>query len=365
MIDLFKERLEEIQPKIDMALTVFDVEKLNFLIEEINKEIEKNNFTCDEVVGKKLKSLQQKKVQASTMIMLKQDLVAILDMLQVEIDEDLVLEFEKIYDQLYELVESCIAVSLLGEEYDNADAVVTLHAGAGGTESQDFAEMLFRMYCRFATKNNFKISVLDTLVGDGVGYKSISFAVEGENAYGLLKCEKGVHRLVRISPFDSNKRRHTSFASVDVVPEIENDNGIEIAPEDIRIDTFRSSGAGGQHVNTTESAIRITHLKTNVVVSCQNERSQLKNKETAMKMLMGKLLQIKKQQNLDNINDIKGEQKKIEWGSQIRSYVFCPYTKVKDHRTNFETSSTSGVMDGNIMPFINEFLVFSSKNRME
>lgn len=246
--------------------------------------------------------------------------------------------------------------TLLNKPYDNSNAIITIHAGAGGTESQDWAEMMLRMYQRFAEINNFNFEITDFQEGEEAGYKSVTFIISGEYAYGYLKCEKGVHRLVRISPFDTNKRRHTSFSSVEVIPEIENDSEVEISPDEIRIDTYRSGGAGGQHVNRTNSAIRITHIKTGIVVTCQNERSQIKNKETALKVLKSKLLVLKEEQHKQNINDIKGEEKKIEWGSQIRSYVLCPYTMCKDHRTNFETANVNEVLNGNIMPFIISYL---------
>lgn len=246
--------------------------------------------------------------------------------------------------------------TLLNKPYDNSNAIITIHAGAGGTESQDWAEMMLRMYQRFAETNNFNFEITDFQEGEEAGYKSVTFIISGEYAYGYLKCEKGVHRLVRISPFDTNKRRHTSFSSVEVIPEIENDSEVEISPDEIRIDTYRSGGAGGQHVNRTNSAIRITHIKTGIVVTCQNERSQIKNKETALKVLKSKLLVLKEEQHKQNINDIKGEEKKIEWGSQIRSYVLCPYTMCKDHRTNFETANVNEVLNGNIMPFIISYL---------
>ena len=237
-------------------------------------------------------------------------------------------------------------------KYDSYDAIMTLHAGAGGTEAQDWTEMLFRMYKMYAEKSDYKLKVLDVINGDDAGLKSITFEVSGENAYGFLKAEKGVHRLVRISPFDANARRHTSFASVEVMPKIEEKPNIEIRPEDLKIDTYRSSGAGGQNVNKTESAVRITHIPTGIVVACQIERSQVQNKETAMQMLYSKLVEKEEQEELEKLAAIRGEIKKIEWGSQIRSYVFCPYTLVKDHRTNVETSSVGKVLDGDIDMFI-------------
>ena len=250
--------------------------------------------------------------------------------------------------------------TLLNGKYDNNNAILTIHAGAGGTEAQDWANMLFRMYTMYADKQNFKVKVLSLLDGDEAGIKSITFLVSGENAYGFLKSEKGVHRLVRISPFDSNARRHTSFASVEVMPEITEAPDIVIKPEDLKIDTYRSSGAGGQHVNKTESAIRITHIPTGFVVSCQTERSQIQNRETCMKMLLSKLAQKREEEEIEKLNQIRGELKKIEWGSQIRSYVFHPYTMVKDHRTNYETSDVFAVMDGELEEFISVYLKMSA-----
>ena len=278
----------------------------------------------------------------------------------MEQDDNLEQEVTKKMQTLQSELEDFRIETLLKGKYDSNNAILTLHSGAGGTEAQDWTEMLFRMYQMYCEKRDYKIKVLDELEGDEAGIKSISFLVSGENAYGYLKCEKGVHRLVRISPFDANARRHTSFASVEVMPEIESLPEIEIRPEDLKVDTYRSSGAGGQHVNKTESAIRITHIPTGFVVACQTERSQIQNRETAMKMLYSKLAEKQEEDEMKKLNDIKGEIKKIEWGSQIRSYVFCPYTLVKDHRTNYETSDIEGVMNGNIQPFINDYLVKSN-----
>ena len=275
---------------------------------------------------------------------------------ELENDESV---FEGIDDELKQLandIEEMRLSALLRGKYDKLNALLTLHAGAGGTEACDWTEMLYRMYICYAEKNGFTITELDHLDGDGAGLKSVSFKVEGINAYGYLKAEKGVHRLVRISPFDANKKRHTSFASLEVMPEIEDDEEIKVNPDEIRVDTFRSSGAGGQHINKTDSAIRITHLPTGIVVACQNERSQTQNREMAMKMLISKLIEKREAERLERDQDIKGEIKKIEWGSQIRSYVFCPYTLVKDHRTGFENSDVESVMNGNIQGFINDYL---------
>ena len=270
-----------------------------------------------------------------------------------ELEDDIVssfLEYEKNYTRLK-------VRTMLSGEYDSSNAILTFHAGAGGTEAQDWVQMLYRMYTRYAQRQNYKIKVLNYLDGDEAGIKSASILVEGEYAYGYLKGENGVHRLVRISPFDASGRRHTSFASLEVVPELSDDSEVVIKDEDIRVDTYRASGAGGQHINKTESAVRITHIPTGVVVACQNERSQHKNREMAMKMLKSKLVKIKEQAHLSRIEDIKGDQLQIGWGSQIRSYVFMPYTLVKDHRTGCESGNINAVMDGQIEPFINACLL--------
>ena len=254
--------------------------------------------------------------------------------------------------------------ALLSGEFDQNNAILTFHAGAGGTEAQDWVQMLYRMYARWSERHNFKVKVLDYLAGEEAGIKSASILITGTNAYGFLKSENGVHRLVRISPFDASGRRQTSFASLEVMPEIDDDYDIEINPADLKIDTYRSGGAGGQHVNKTESAIRITDIPTGVIVACQNERSQHQNREVAMKMLKSKLVKIKEREHLKRIEDIKGEQQQIGWGSQIRSYVFMPYTLVKDHRTNYETGNIGAVMDGEIDPFINAYLKAASQGEI-
>ena len=271
-------------------------------------------------------------------------------------DESVVPEVKGNVKKLSKKIDNLEVESLLSGKHDKDNAIITIHPGAGGTEAQDWAEMLYRMYSMWAEKNDYKLEELDYLEGDGAGLKSVTFSVSGENSYGYLKGENGVHRLVRISPFDSAGRRHTSFASVEVIPEISDDVEVIINPEDLRVDTYRSSGAGGQHVNKTESAIRITHIPTNIVVSCQTQRSQIQNRETAMKMLKSKLLELKERENKEKIEDLKGVQREIAWGSQIRSYVFCPYTMVKDHRTNYETGNVEAVMNGEINEFINAYL---------
>ena len=277
--------------------------------------------------------------------------------LAIEMDDESVYEeAKKGYDFVMADLETQKLSTLLTGEYDENNAILTFHAGAGGTEAQDWAQMLYRMYTRWAERHGFKYKILDYLDGDEAGIKSASILIEGENAYGFLKSEAGVHRLVRISPFDASGRRQTSFASLEVMPELSDETDIEINEADLKVDTYRSGGAGGQHVNKTESAVRITHIPTGVVVACQNERSQFQNREVAMKMLKAKLAEIKEREHLEKIEDIKGVQKEIGWGNQIRSYVFMPYTLVKDHRTNFEMGNVASVMDGDIDGFINAYL---------
>ena len=266
-------------------------------------------------------------------------------------------ELTKEMDDLEKTSDSLSISIMLNEQYDSNNAILSVHSGTGGLDAQDWTQMLLRMYTRFASNMGFKISYIDLQQDDQAGVKSATIKIDGENAYGYLKCEKGVHRLVRISPFDSSGKRHTSFASVDVLPELDDSVKIEINPKDLKVDTYRSSGAGGQHVNKTESAIRITHIPTGIVVQCQNERSQISNRETAMKMLTAKLIELKELEHKDKIEDIQGKYSQIAWGSQIRSYVFQPYTMVKDHRTNYEVGNIGSVMDGDIMPFINAYLV--------
>lgn len=284
------------------------------------------------------------------------DLQVMLELAREEADEDLVKEAVQGVKSLRTQMNDFELELLLSERYDKNNAIIELHPGAGGTESQDWAEMLLRMYTRWAEARDFKVETLDYLPGDEAGIKSVTLLIKGYNAYGYLKTEKGVHRLVRISPFDTSGRRHTSFASCDVMPEIEDDEVLEIRTEDLKIDTYRSGGAGGQHVNTTDSAVRITHLPSGVVVTCQSERSQIKNRAQAMKVLKGRLYEKQMEEQQKELSEIKGEQKDISWGSQIRSYVFHPYSMVKDHRTNLEIGNVKAVMDGDIDSFINAFL---------
>ena len=285
-----------------------------------------------------------------------EEIETLIEMANEENDASLIPEIQETLDSFITTFDDIRIRTLLSGEYDRDDAIVTLHAGAGGTESCDWAGMLYRMYTRWADKKGYSVEVLDYLDGEEAGIKSVTFEVRGENAYGYLKSEKGVHRLVRISPFNAAGKRQTSFVSCDVMPDIEEDLDIEIRDEDLRIDTYRSSGAGGQHINKTSSAIRITHLPTNIVVQCQNERSQFQNKDTAMQMLKAKLYLLKQQENAEKVSGIRGEVKEIGWGNQIRSYVMQPYTMVKDHRTNAESGNVDSVMDGNIDLFINAYL---------
>ncbi len=303
-----------------------------------------------------LKSLQDTVKQIEQMFADYEDIGLLIEMSQEESEEETVQEIEEELIRFEEEFEALRIQTLLTGEYDRDNAIVTLHAGAGGTESCDWANMLYRMYSRWAEKKGFSVEVLDYLEGDVAGIKGVTFEVKGENAYGYLRSEKGVHRLVRISPFNAAGKRQTSFASCDVIPDIEEDIDIEINDDDIRIDTYRSSGAGGQHINKTSSAIRITHFPTGIVVQCQNERSQHMNKDKAMQMLKAKLYLMKQQEQAEKVSGIRGEIKEIGFGSQIRSYVMQPYTLVKDHRTNMEISNVGSVMDGNLDPFINAYL---------
>ncbi len=294
-----------------------------------------------------------------------EDLSVLIEMGDEEEDLSLVEEIETTLDEFEKGLASLRLQTLLTGEYDKNNAILTFHAGAGGTEAMDWVSMLVRMYTRWTERHGFKTSMLDFLDGDEAGLKSATILIEGENAYGYLKSESGVHRLVRVSPFDSSGRRHTSFASLEVMPEITDDMNIEVREEDIKMDVFRSSGAGGQHINKTSSAVRLTHIPTGIVVACQNERSQFQNREQALRMLKSKLLEIKEREHLEKIEDIKGVQKDIAWGSQIRSYVFMPYTMAKDHRTGFESGNINAVMDGDLDGFINAYLKASSKGELQ
>lgn len=319
-------------------MNLFEVEKLKSRLENLEKETLKEDFWSNDnsKILQEIKILKDNINSYNKIYNEIQNCIEMNNLLVLEEDKEILQELLEDTKRIRRDIESLEIKTLLSGKYDMNNAIVSMHPGAGGTESQDWVEMLYRMYTRWAEKHNFQVKELDYLEGDEAGIKSVTFLVKGEYAYGYLKGEMGVHRLVRISPFDSGGRRHTSFASVEVLPEIEEDIQIDINPDDLRIDTYRASGAGGQHINKTSSAVRITHIPTNIVVACQSERSQIQNRETAMKMLKSKLFDVKEKERQKNITDLKGEQKDIAWGSQIRSYVFCPYTLVKDHRTNYE-----------------------------
>lgn len=338
----------------------FDIPKIENELKDLENETMKDDFwngsKNSSVILQKIKYLKGKYNKFNKLKSELNNLLEFNELLLIESDEEMNNQLINNTSDLLKKLEKFELETLLSGKFDKNNAIITLHPGAGGTESQDWVEMLYRMYSRWANKNGYSVKELEYLEGEEAGIKSVTALISGENAYGYLKCEMGVHRLVRISPFDAGGRRHTSFASLEVLPEITDDVEIEINPSDLRIDTYRSSGAGGQHINKTDSAVRITHIPTGIVTSCQSERSQTMNKETAMKMLKSKLLDLKEREHKEKIEDLKGDQKEIAWGSQIRSYVFCPYTMVKDHRTNYEVGNVEAVMNGEIDSFIEEYL---------
>lgn len=364
VVEQYYPLIEEIKQEIESIRQASNVSALEAELAGIEKKVSEQDFWNDAAASKDVLSRQSAiKNKLALIATLKTGVEDVETLIEIAIetdDESMIAEIDEAFNSLQKQVREQRLAALLTGEYDKNNAILTFHAGAGGTEAQDWVEMLFRMYKMYAADHKFKVKVLDCLDGDEAGIKSASILIEGHNAYGYLKSENGVHRLVRISPFDASGRRHTSFASLEVMPEISDDMKIEIRDEDLRVDTFRSGGAGGQHVNKTDSAIRITHIPTGIVVACQNERSQFQNRDVAMKMLKSKLLQIKEQEHLDKIEDIKGDQKDIAWGSQIRSYVFMPYTLVKDHRSGYEQGNISAVMDGDLDGFINAYLVMKS-----
>lgn len=339
----------------------FDISGCEDRIKELERSMNDPEFWNDlersQKVNREIKSLRNKVERYKKLWSKVEDIEVLIELALEEQDFSVTDEVMNNLRQLDKEVNAFNMETLLHGPYDRNNAIVSLHAGAGGTEAMDWVSMLFRMYTRWCEDKGYEVKVLDMLPGEEAGIKSVTFHVIGPNAYGYLRCERGVHRLVRISPFDASGRRHTSFASVDVMPELEDDDEIEIRPEELRIDTYRSSGAGGQHVNKTESAVRITHIPTGIVVQCQNERSQIQNRETAMKMLKARLLELKEREQEEKLRQLKGEVKKIEWGSQIRSYVFHPYNLVKDHRTGAETGNIQAVMDGELDQFINAYLL--------
>ena len=357
-VTAYEEPLKELAD----ALHLEDNEKR---IEELEMEMEAPNFWDNPDKANKLtielKNLQGIRDTIKGLNGQYEDILTLIEMGEEETDESYADEVRAELDDFIKKFEDLRISNLLSEEYDNSNAILRLNAGAGGTESCDWAGMLYRMYTRWAERKGFSIEVLDFLEGDEAGIKNVTFQINGLNAYGYMKSEKGVHRLVRISPFNAQGKRQTSFVSMDVMPDIEEDLDIDIPEEDMRIDVFRSSGAGGQKVNKTSSAIRITHLPTGIVVQCQNERSQYQNKDKAMQMLKAKLYLLKKEANAEKLSDIRGEIKEIGWGSQIRSYVLQPYTMVKDHRTNAENANASAVLDGDLDMFINEYLKWNSR----
>lgn len=341
----------------------FDLDKLKSRLKELEAIQNEPEFwqSLDkaQVINKEAKQIENKLKKYNKLLGEVEDAEVMIELANDAEDEAEALNVIAEIKKISASVDAMRLDTLLRGKYDALNAIITLHAGAGGTEAQDWASMLYRMYTRYAEIKGYTVNVMDLLDGDEAGIKSVTFSVEGENAYGYLKSEKGVHRLVRISPFDSQSRRHTSFASVEVMPEVENDDDIVIRAEDIRVDTYRSGGAGGQHVNKTDSAVRMTHIPTGIVAQCQNERSQIQNREQCMKLLKSKIIELQEREQLQKIQDMKGELKRIEWGSQIRSYVFCPYTLVKDHRTGEECSNIQAVMDGEIEQFIDAYLIKS------
>jgi len=358
--DDYKQKINSLRPALDNLKQALNLDEAAVELQNLEKESAGDGFWSDlensQKVLQKIKQLKNKHETFAKLDTAWSDLITLCQMGAEEKDESLLPELEEEFKVFSSALETARLETLLSGDYDNSSAIVSFHAGAGGTEAQDWAQMLYRMYTRWAERHGMKYKLLDWLDGEEAGMKSASIQIDGENAYGYLKSENGVHRLVRISPFDSSGRRHTSFAAIEVAPLISDDVELEIKNEDLRVDTFRASGAGGQHVNKTESAVRITHLPTGLVVACQMERSQHQNREVAMRMLRSKLLEIKERQHLDKISDIKGEQMKIEWGSQIRSYVFMPYTLVKDNRTGFENGNINAVMDGDLDGFIEAYL---------
>ena len=357
----YRLKLNDLKPKLEALAVSLNLERARNELERFHAMQEAPGFWDDPERSQKIvvqaKLLEAKLEKYHAMTAQLEDLLTICEMALEENDDSMLPELQEGFDQLAQRMEEARLETLLTGEYDGNNALMSFHAGAGGTEAQDWCQMLYRMYTRWAERHGFTYKILDYLEGEEAGLKSADIMIEGPNAYGFLKGEHGVHRLVRVSPFDANARRQTSFAAVEVIPEItDTSDDVEIRPEDIEMQVYRSSGAGGQHINKTSSAVRLIHKPTGIVVACQTERSQFQNRETCMRMLRSKLVEIKEREHLEKISDIKGIQQKIEWGSQIRNYVFMPYTLVKDTRTGCETSNVNGVMDGNLDPFINAYL---------
>lgn len=362
-------RLMQSEKPIENLKEALNIDVLRNEVEALEDESAKpdfwDNMENSQKIMQKIGSLKARIQSYESLKNDFDDALVMIELANEEEDSDLIGDCTESVNEIEKRIESLTLSTLLSGEFDDNNAILTFHAGAGGTEAQDWAEMLFRMYNRWGERHGYKVSTLDYLDGDVAGIKSATILIEGENAYGYLHGEMGIHRLVRVSPFDSSGRRHTSFASLEVMPEINDDVDVEIREEDIKMDVYRASGAGGQKVNKTSSAVRLTHIPTGIVVSCQIERSQHQNREVAMRMLKSKLVEIKERENLEKIEDIKGDQKEIAWGSQIRSYVFMPYTMVKDHRTNFEMGNITAVMDGDIDGFINAYLKMKSLESSE
>ncbi len=358
--DEYKVKLNNLLPQLDELEQALNLENAAREVDFLEAQCAADGFWDNpEKSQRVLQKLKQEKSKLESQAKRRtswEDMMVLCEMGNEEEDESLLPELEQEYEALVQSMETAKLQTLLTGEYDASNAILAFHAGAGGTEAQDWAQMLYRMYTRWAERHGFTYKVMDYQEGDEAGLKSATIMIEGENAYGYLRGEHGVHRLVRVSPFDANARRQTSFASVEVMPDLPDDVEVEIRPEDIEMQVYRASGAGGQHVNKTSSAVRLIHLPTGVVVSCQTERSQFQNKDTCLRMLRAKLVEMKMQQHAEKISDIKGVQLKIEWGSQIRSYVFMPYQLVKDNRTGYETSNVNGVMDGDLDGFINAYL---------
>ena len=357
----YKSKLNNLKPALDALRESLNIDAANDELERLHAMQEAPGFWDDPAKSQKIvmktRTLENKVEKYGKMCAQWDDLMALIEMALEENDDSMLDELISGYDELEHEMEVSRLETLLTGDYDANNAIVSFQAGAGGTEAQDWAQMLYRMYTRWVEAHGFTYKILDYLDGDEAGIKSASILVEGENAYGFLKSENGVHRLVRISPFDANARRQTSFSAVEVIPEITDDsNDVEIRPEDIEMQVYRSSGAGGQHINKTSSAVRLIHKPTGIVVSCQTQRDQFQNKETCMRMLRSKLVEIKEREHLEKISDIKGQQQKIEWGSQIRNYVFMPYTLAKDTRTGYEMTNINAVMDGDLDGFINAYL---------
>ena len=358
--DSYKQKLQALEPTLKELEQALNMDAARKELAELNLETEQDGFWNDversQKIAQQIKRLENKISRYDRLVSDWEDTLTLCEMAQEEDDASQLPEVVAGYEKLEKEISERRLATLLTGEYDANNAILSFHAGAGGTEAQDWTEMLYRMYTRWAERHGYTYQILDYEEGDEAGIKSASILIEGENAYGYLKSENGVHRLVRVSPFDANARRQTSFAALEVMPELDDSTDIEIRPEDIEMQACRSSGAGGQHINKTSSAVRLTHLPTGIVVFCQTERSQFQNRDNAMKMLKAKLVDLKIQQHAEKISDIKGVQMKIEWGSQIRSYVFMPYTLVKDTRTGYETSNVNGVMDGDLDGFINAYL---------